>query len=90
MAIAYIAVGNKATTEPYLALSLSNLRLLGGWQGEVFVVTDRAECVPPSAKAVAVPPMPADNDRHAAVKYGKQFKQQLLEILPLSESHKYV
>jgi len=87
LAFAYVSVGNKSTTETFLLLSISTLRRAGGWRGDVFVITDRVECVPPSATPVVVPPAPASSKRRAEKnerKYGKQFKQRLLQILPLS------
>uniref|UniRef100_A0A7S4FAG9 Nucleotide-diphospho-sugar transferase domain-containing protein n=1 Tax=Chrysotila carterae TaxID=13221 RepID=A0A7S4FAG9_CHRCT len=90
LAFAYIAVGNESATEPFLLLSLSTLRRVGGWRGDTFVVTDRAECIPPSARAVVVPPAPTGSDETAKVKYGKHFKQRLLHVLPLSQRHRYV
>eukprot|EP00965_Chrysotila_dentata_P252997 6211002-Pleurochrysis_carterae.AAC.1 len=90
LALAYVAVGNKATTETFLLLSISTLRRAGGWRGDVFVVTDRAECIPPSATPVVVPPAPAGSNTTAEKKYGKHFKQRLLQILPLAPHHRYV
>jgi len=90
LAFAYIAVGNESVSETFLMLSLSNLRRLGGWRGDVFVVTDRVACVPSSATPVAVSAVPAEFDKEHATKYGKHFKQRLLELLPLSPRHEYV
>mmetsp|Transcript_4903 Transcript_4903/g.10650 ORF Transcript_4903/g.10650 Transcript_4903/m.10650 type:complete len:400 (+) Transcript_4903:311-1510(+) len=90
LAFVYIVTGSEATTEVYLSLSLRNLRTLGAWRGEVFVITDRVECIPALATAVKAPTTPHGLDNLGKARYSKQFKQKLLELVPLTPAHQYV
>lgn len=80
-ALAYIAMGVVAS-EAIFAHSVANARVRGEFDGPVFVVSERAECVPPGAVHVpTLPPLPGPIN--ADVDF-KRHKMRLLQLLPAS------
>jgi len=93
IAISYITAGT-SVAEVYLPLSIRNLRYVGFWHGDVFVLTDHPECVPAFlATPVRMPAAPVKkipNPGQENATYAKYFKQKLLELLPLKPEHRFV
>uniref|UniRef100_A0A7S4BEA1 Nucleotide-diphospho-sugar transferase domain-containing protein n=1 Tax=Chrysotila carterae TaxID=13221 RepID=A0A7S4BEA1_CHRCT len=93
IAIAYITTG-AWVAKVLLPLSIRNLRNVGFWYGDVFVLTDHPECVPAFlATPVRMPAAPVKkipNPGRENATYAKYFKQKLLELLPLKPEHRFV
>ncbi|KAG8458282.1 hypothetical protein KFE25_001574 [Diacronema lutheri] len=58
VAVVYVAMG-RAVREAVFVYSVRNLRLRGGYSGDIYVVTDKPACVPRGARVIYSPPSTA-------------------------------